>query len=120
MEGKTRKIGLVLTQIEGEEIRGYLAKVRTSIGIGELFQLVLEQEVVKIYFWCKPSTGEYKTTTQDEKQIKQIEEELQKLGIKELKRIPAKNSKEQQTIPNIEKELESYKKLLKSEIFNKI
>ena len=87
MRERTKTIGLVLTSISEEQFKGYLAKAKASIEFDEFAHLTLRQEVSKTYFWCKPTTGQYKPETKNLEEALEIGSKLKEIGINDPKMI---------------------------------
>ncbi len=81
MEGKTKTIGLVLDSIGQERFYGYFTKVKSGIILDEFWRLALEQEVIRIRFWCKRETGQYKTDADTLEDALEVGYQLKSIGI---------------------------------------
>ena len=87
MEGKTKTIGLVLDSIGKERFYGYFTKVKSGITLDEFSRLGLEQEVIKIRFWCKPATGQYRANADTLEEALEVGRQLLSIGIENPKLI---------------------------------
>ncbi len=84
---KTRKIGIVLTELTDKEIKGFLAYSKVGLELDDLNRVTLEHEVEEYKsFTLDLETQEYRTNTFCNRKVsEEIGRELKKIGFKNVK-----------------------------------
>ena len=82
---KETKIGIVVERIHLCRISGYLGKLKTKVELDEFNRIVVNNEIIKVFFDYYPKAGYYKIAIGSFEQGKEVGKELEKLGIKNLK-----------------------------------
>ncbi len=82
---KTKKIGIVLEKIKLCRISGYFATLQIKLEFGEFNNIVVNDEIKKVYFDYYPKSGYYEIAIGTFEDGQQIGKELKELGVENLK-----------------------------------